>query len=142
MRRSETVVVLVAGLVAVGCVSPGSKTGAGADSEDARKANALVLQAQDAMTQRRYGDAESLLQRALAILDSTDDGSEVSDVAWPFFVLPARGYTVRARRLLGAAAAGWPPDPGREEELAEAARAAVLAAVNEPQQTPPPAGSR
>jgi len=90
------------------------------------------------------GDAmrRAELQRALAILDSTDDGSEVSDVAWPFFVLPARGYTVRARRLLGAAAAGWPPDPGREEELAEAARAAVLAAVNEPQQTPPPAGSR
>ena len=39
------------------------------------------------------GDAmrRAELQRALAILDSTDDGSEVSDVAWPFFVLPARG---------------------------------------------------
>ena len=79
------------------------------------------------------------LQRALAILDSSDDGSEASDVAWPFFILPARGYSTMARRLLGAAAAGWPADLTSDDELARMARAALLAAVNEPHQAPPPA---
>lgn len=48
------------------------------------------------------------LERGLAILGSTDDGSEVSDVAWPYFVLPEPAYGAAERRLLAAAGAAWP----------------------------------
>lgn len=67
------------------------------------------------------------LERALAILESPSDGSEVSDVAWPYFVLPERAYGLEARRLFGAAASAWANlgDPG-----ALIARNAVAAAVN------------
>ena len=48
------------------------------------------------------------LRRAVAILDSPGDGGEVSDVAWPYFLLPEQAYRPAARRLLAAAAAAWP----------------------------------
>jgi hypothetical protein len=87
----------------------------------------LVATARESDAMRR---AE--LQRARAILDSPDDGSEVSDIAWPYFILPPRGYGVAARRLMGAAAASWPAEPAGDDDLADAARTAVLAAANEP----------
>ncbi|HYL70657.1 MAG TPA: hypothetical protein VEY89_05080, partial [Candidatus Dormibacteraeota bacterium] len=67
------------------------------------------------------------LQRAIAILDSDEDGSEVSDVAWPYFVMPEHAYTRDARRLFGAAASAW---AGFDEPWPEPARRAVSAAVN------------
>ncbi|MBV8301286.1 MAG: hypothetical protein JOY68_05135 [Candidatus Dormibacteraeota bacterium] len=54
------------------------------------------------------------LLRATAILDSPGDGGEVSDVAWPYFVLPESAYRPEARRLLAAAAAAWPLDAARQ----------------------------
>ncbi|MBV9099574.1 MAG: hypothetical protein JOZ46_02695 [Candidatus Dormibacteraeota bacterium] len=85
----------------------------------------------DAITGRLGAGPEQLqreeLERALAILDSPADGSEVSDVAWPYFVLPERGYGVDARRLVGAAASAW---AGLGDPWPESARRAVAAAVN------------
>ncbi|MBV8194865.1 MAG: hypothetical protein JOY80_04995 [Candidatus Dormibacteraeota bacterium] len=83
-----------------------------------------------------------VLRRARAILESPEDGSEVSDVAWPYFVLPdVVGYGVPHRRLLGAALTAWPaPPPSLEgwggydtwppDPLLAAARQAVMASVN------------
>lgn len=67
------------------------------------------------------------LRRSAAILDSADDGSDVSDVAWPYFLLPETSGAA-ARRLLAAAAAAW-SDPA-EDAAAVAAVSAVVAAVN------------
>jgi hypothetical protein len=61
------------------------------------------------------------LLRCAAILDSPGDGGEVSDVAWPYFVLLDAAYAAPARRLFAAAAAAWP---------LPAALPAMLAAVN------------
>jgi hypothetical protein len=72
------------------------------------------------------------VRRAAAILSSPDDGAEVSDVAWPHFILPTRGYSVAARRLLAAAATGWPDAPADQDSVSSAARDALLAAVNSP----------
>jgi hypothetical protein len=78
------------------------------------------------------------LERAAAILASSGDGEEVSDVAWPYFVLPDGGSTA-ARRLIAAACATWPeagaaPDPAavpaRGEAAVEAALLAIAASVN------------
>ncbi len=78
------------------------------------------------------------LERALAVLASPDDGEEVSDVAWPYFILPA-GAAPAARRLMAAACAAWPetaavPDPAatveRGSEAVEAPLEAIAAAVN------------
>ena len=85
------------------------------------------------------------LSRALAILGSDGAGHEVSDVAWPYFVLPEHVYGWRAQRLLATAAAAWVFDgmggwdEGALDEAAqraaarrlrEALPAAVAAAVN------------
>jgi hypothetical protein len=78
------------------------------------------------------------LERALEILASSGDGEELSDVAWPYFVLPA-GSSAAARRLIAAASAAWPetpaaadPDskPVRGEGCVDAALDAIAAAVN------------
>ena len=84
------------------------------------------------------GVRQASLERALEILASPADGEEVSDVAWPYFVLPASS-PVAARRLIAAAAAAWPetaavadPDakPERGIGCIDAALAAIAAAVN------------
>ncbi len=78
------------------------------------------------------------LQRALEILASAGDGEEVSDVAWPYFVLPD-GSPTATRRLIAAASAAWPespaaadPDarPARGDACVAAALDAIAAAVN------------
>jgi hypothetical protein len=78
------------------------------------------------------------LERALEILAAPGDGEELSDVAWPYFVLPD-GSPVAARRLIAAACAAWPespaaadPDakPARGEGSVDAALDAIAAAVN------------
>jgi hypothetical protein len=78
------------------------------------------------------------LERALAILASPTDGEELSDVAWPYFVLPENS-PVAARRLIAAAAAAWPetaavadPDakPERGTGCVDTALEAIAAAVN------------
>jgi hypothetical protein len=46
------------------------------------------------------------VQRALAILDSGGTGEEVSDVAWPHFLVPST-FPFPARRLAAAAASCW-----------------------------------
>ena len=78
------------------------------------------------------------LERALEILAAPGDGEEVSDVAWPYFVLP-EGSPTAARRLIAAASAAWPetpaaadPDakPARGEGCVDAALDAIAAAVN------------
>jgi hypothetical protein len=46
------------------------------------------------------------VRRAVAILESTGSGEELSDVAWPHFLLPAAAPMV-ARRLAAAAATLW-----------------------------------
>jgi hypothetical protein len=46
------------------------------------------------------------VRRAVAILDSSGSGEELSDVAWPHFLLPAASPMV-ARRLAAAAATLW-----------------------------------
>ncbi len=78
------------------------------------------------------------LERALEILASPGDGEEVSDVAWPYFVLPD-GSPTATRRLIAAACAAWPetpaaadPDarPARGQGCVDAALDAIAAAVN------------
>ncbi|MFI5285158.1 MAG: hypothetical protein ACHQ4F_02445 [Candidatus Dormibacteria bacterium] len=78
------------------------------------------------------------LERALEILSAPGDGGEVSDVAWPYFVLPD-GSPKAARRLIAAASAAWPetlasadPDakPARGVGSVDAALDAIAAAVN------------
>jgi hypothetical protein len=78
------------------------------------------------------------LERALAILASPADGEELSDVAWPYFLLPEHS-PVAARRLIAAAAAAWPetaavadPDakPERGTGSVDTALEAIAAAVN------------
>ena len=78
------------------------------------------------------------LERALAILASPADGEELSDVAWPYFVLP-EDSPVAARRLIAAAAAAWPEtaavaDPEAKPErgtgCVDTALEAIAAAVN------------
>ena len=70
------------------------------------------------------------LERAVAILASPGDGEEVSDVAWPYFVLPD-GASTGARRLIAAACATWPEIGGAPDPAAVPARgdAAVEAAL-------------
>ena len=72
------------------------------------------------------------LERALAILGSAEDGSELSDVAWPYFVLPDATYGADERRLLAAAMTAWPESSGAgaDDALRTAAMRAVAAAVN------------
>jgi hypothetical protein len=78
------------------------------------------------------------LERARSILAAAGDGEEVSDVAWPYFVLPD-GAAPAARRLMAAACSAWPetggvPDPAaapvRGDGLVEAALMAIEVAVN------------
>ncbi|MFN2582691.1 MAG: hypothetical protein ABR498_08135 [Candidatus Dormibacteria bacterium] len=90
----------------------------------------------------QQGLQREVYERGLAILASSDDGSEVSDVAWPHFVLPeVAGYSLEARRLIGAALTAWPApplavdgwsgyDPWPPDPVLTAARAAVMTAVN------------
>jgi len=84
------------------------------------------------------GVRRTSLERSLAILASAGDGEEVSDVAWPYFILP-EGAPTAARRLIAAACAAWPeigavPDPAagldRGAEGLEAPLEAIAAAVN------------
>lgn len=73
------------------------------------------------------------IERATAILESQDDGAEVSDVAWPYFLLPGDGYSAADRRLLAAAVSAWPAsDDVTSVALRHAAAAAMTAAVNSP----------
>jgi len=85
------------------------------------------------------------LERSAGILAAGGDGEEVSDVAWPYFVLPD-GASTAARRLIAAACATWPetggvPDPAaapdRGNRAVEAALVAIAAAVNSPGATEP-----
>ena len=85
------------------------------------------------------------LERSLAILASEGDGEEVSDVAWPYFVLPD-GASTAARRVMAGACATWPdiggvPDPAATPErgnaAVEAALVAIAAAVNSPRTAEP-----
>jgi hypothetical protein len=85
------------------------------------------------------------LERSAAILGASGDGEEISDVAWPYFVLPD-GASTPARRLIAAACATWPetggaPDPeaapDRGNDAVEAALVAIAAAVNSPGATEP-----
>jgi hypothetical protein len=78
------------------------------------------------------------LERALAILASPTDGEEISDVAWPYFIIPENS-SAAARRLIAAAAAAWPetpavadPDakPERGTGCVDTALEAIAAAVN------------
>jgi hypothetical protein len=78
------------------------------------------------------------LERALEILVSAGDGEEVSDVAWPYFVLPD-GSSTASRRLIAAASAAWPETPAvadadarppRGEGCVDVALDAIAAAVN------------
>ena len=75
------------------------------------------------------------LARAQLILASPHDGEEVSDTAWPHFILPAREVAPR-RRLLAAAATVLPQDgvggaaDARDDGLQRAALEALCAAVN------------
>jgi hypothetical protein len=84
------------------------------------------------------GVRRTSLERSLAILASPGDGEEVSDVAWPYFILPD-GAPTAARRLIASACAAWPeigavPDPAaaldRGAEGVEAPLEAIAAAVN------------
>jgi hypothetical protein len=56
------------------------------------------------------GDAPPLwseaIDRAIAILDSSGSGEELSDVAWPHFLLPTAS-PLRAHRLAASAATLW-----------------------------------
>ena len=90
-----------------------------------RAADALGSASDDALARAGAPAAQSL-RRALAILDSDDDGSEVSDVAWPTFVLPAQAYALPARRLMAAACAAWESEA---DVVVAAATVAVCAAV-------------
>jgi hypothetical protein len=70
-----------------------------------------ALHAAAAMAVRVAGGAAPALwsesvRRAVAILDSTGSGEELSDVAWPHFLLPPASPMV-ARRLAAAAATLW-----------------------------------
>lgn len=83
------------------------------------------------------------LRRALGILASEGTGEELSDVAWPHFLIPASSPLV-ARRLAAAAASCWifgggiaadlaaedPPPPEVAERLREAVLGALATAVS------------
>jgi len=75
------------------------------------------------------------LVRAQLILASPHDGEEVSDTAWPHFILPA-GEAAARRRLLAAAATVLPQDgvggaaEMRDDGLQRTALEALCAAVN------------
>jgi len=84
------------------------------------------------------GVRRASLERSMAILASVGDGEELSDVAWPYFILP-EGAPTGSRRLMAAACAAWPeigavPDPAaaldRGGEAVEAPLEAIAAAVN------------
>jgi hypothetical protein len=107
---------------------------------------AQLQQSADAELQAGATDVRRVaLERALAILRSAGDGEEVSDVAWPYFVLPDSASTA-ARRLIAAACGTWPdiggvPDPAANPErgnaAVEAALVAIAAAVNSPRTAEP-----
>jgi hypothetical protein len=105
---------LLRGRTASGATTP-ARDDLGAAAEALRNAAAAAATASEAAMER---DA---LLRAVAILASDGDGGEVSDVAWPYFLLPERAFATAARRLLAAAAAAW---------TCTAARGAAAAAVN------------
>jgi hypothetical protein len=78
------------------------------------------------------------LELARAILASEGDGEELSDVAWPYFVLP-EGSPTASRRIIAAACAAWPETGGvvdpeaatpRGDAGVEAALHGIAAAVN------------
>ncbi len=100
------------------------------DAEERLRAALAPALRQAGRLPRLQGEA---VRRATAILDSAADGSEVSDVAWPFFVLTPR-HSDAARRLLAAAAALWPGELqlGGGEELVprDVVQTALVAAVN------------
>jgi hypothetical protein len=106
---------------------------------DLAAAATQLEQAIDAELRAGVSDVRRVaLERGVAILESDGDGEEVSDVAWPYFVLPEGSWIV-ARRLLAAACATWPeagggPDPAatpeRGQGAVEAALVAIAAAVN------------
>ena len=72
------------------------------------------------------------VHRAVAILDSDGTGEELSDVAWPHFLLPAASPLV-ARRLAAAAASLWLWDGAGAwtGETADRAHAAVRRPVDD-----------
>jgi hypothetical protein len=85
------------------------------------------------------------LERARSILASDSDGEELSDVAWPYFVLP-EGSSTASRRLIAGACAVWPETGGvvdpeavapRGGDAVEAALHAIAAAVNSAGTTEP-----
>ncbi|HEY8674298.1 MAG TPA: hypothetical protein VIM76_11135 [Candidatus Dormibacteraeota bacterium] len=106
---------------------------------DLARTAAQLEQSVDAELQAGAPDVRRVaLQRSIAILGSAGDGEELSDVAWPYFVLPD-GSATAARRLIAAACATWPdvggvPDPAAAPDRAngavEAALVAIAAAVN------------
>ena len=69
----------------------------------------LRAAARDALDQARGeapGSWSQAVVRALAILDSAGTGEELSDVAWPHFLLPGT-FPLPQRRLAAAAATLW-----------------------------------
>jgi hypothetical protein len=103
---------------------------------------AMALQLHDAVHAELDAGATDIrragLERALEVLASPGDGEEVSDVAWPYFVLPD-GSPAASRRLIAAASAAWPETPAaadpdaktpRGEGCVDAALDAIAAAVN------------
>jgi hypothetical protein len=76
------------------------------------------------------------LMLATSILQAPNDGSDLSDVAWPYFVLPEPLYDVAARRLFAAAAivSGSAPlmSEATASALAKATLDSIIAAVNAP----------
>jgi hypothetical protein len=91
---------------------------------------ALRAAVESALPSVLTADRDRDLRAALAILDSSGDGGALSDVDWPFSVLPDQAYGVEARRLFGAAAIAWPEAVAQPEALQLASRDAVMAAVN------------
>jgi hypothetical protein len=75
-----------------------------ADATDAlRAAAADAVQAAAGTAPPLWSES---VARAVAILDSTGSGEELSDVAWPHFLLPSAA-PLPARRLAAAAATLW-----------------------------------
>jgi|ERR1700736_5894994 len=91
---------------------------------------ALRAAVESALPTELTAERDRELRAALAILDSPRDDGALSDVEWPFLVLPDQGYGVAARRLFGAAATAWPEAAAQPEALQSALRDAVMAAVN------------
>jgi hypothetical protein len=102
----------------------------------AAAATSALQQAAAVAVQIAAGTAPPLwsasVHRAVAILDSMGSGEELSDVAWPHFLLPAAS-PLPARRLAAAAATLWLWDGAGAwtGETADRAHAAVRRPVDD-----------